>query len=183
MLSGATVKSVGDGAIVLAHDSVPLAKRLVEPRNAEVIKDALRDVFGVEWTVVCEAGDGTARSAAPAPASAPAERPASTGPRFSRPSRSAPTPAPAQSGSAPARSTPSRPSDDDIPPPPEEPDYPDDPGPSPYDGPPPPESPEEQEELMKQAKEPVDPSTRRDPDEVALELLQSELGATPLKDV
>ncbi len=186
MLSGATVKSVGDGAIVLAHDSVPLAKRLVEPRNAEVIKDALRDVFGVEWTVVCEAGDGTARSAAPAPASAPAERPASTGPRFSRPSRSAPTPEPArpaQSGSAPARSTPSRPSDDDIPPPPEEPDYPDDPGPSPYDGPPPPESPEEQEELMKQAKEPVDPSTRRDPDEVALELLQSELGATPLKDV
>jgi DNA polymerase-3 subunit gamma/tau len=36
---------------------------------------------------------------------------------------------------------------------------------------------------MKQAKEPVDPSTRRDPDEVALELLQSELGATPLKEI
>ena len=36
---------------------------------------------------------------------------------------------------------------------------------------------------MEQAKEPVDPATRRDPDEVALELLQTELGATPLKDV
>lgn len=181
MLSGATVKSVGDGAIVLGHDSAPLAKRLVEPRNAEVIKDALRDVFGVDWTVICEAGDGSVRAAAPAPATATPERPASNAPRFSRPSRAAPQPARTSTARPSAAS---RPTDDDIPPPPEEPDYPDDPGsPDPYDGPPPPESPEEQEELMKQAKEPVDPSTRRDPDEVALELLQSELGATPLKEI
>ncbi|MGB3773083.1 MAG: DNA polymerase III subunits gamma/tau [Rhodococcus sp. (in: high G+C Gram-positive bacteria)] len=182
MLSGATVRSVGDGVIVLAHDSGPLAKRLVEPRNAEVIKDALRDVFGVEWTVVCESGEGSPRPSTPPPTAPPTQRPASNGPRFSRPSRSAPA-APPQ-GQGPNQSRPSsQPSDDDIPPPPEEPDYPDDPGPAPYDGPAPPESPEEQEELMKQAKEPVDPSTRRDPDEMALELLQSELGATPLKDV
>ncbi|MBT1191307.1 DNA polymerase III subunits gamma/tau [Rhodococcoides kroppenstedtii] len=175
MLSGATVRAVTDGTLVLAHDSAPLAKRLVEPRNAAVIVDALRDVFGVEWTVQCEVG-GAAAAPTPsaAPAAAPKERPAP--PRFSRPSRS--TPPPTQSNGSPD----GRDGSDDIPPPPEEPDYPD-PGYDSYDGPPPPESPEEQEEMMEQAKEPVDPSTRRDPDEVALELLQTELGATPIKEV
>ncbi|MGN7133816.1 DNA polymerase III subunits gamma/tau [Rhodococcoides corynebacterioides] len=175
MLSGATVRAVTDGTLVLAHDSAPLAKRLVEPRNAAVIVDALRDVFGVEWTVQCEVGGAAAAPApAAAPAAAPKERPAP--PRFSRPSRSTPPPPPS-SASPDARG-----GSDDIPPPPEEPDYPD-PGYDSYDGPPPPESPEEQEEMMKQAKEPVDPATRRDPDEVALELLQTELGATPIKEV
>ncbi|MFW0874479.1 DNA polymerase III subunits gamma/tau [Rhodococcoides corynebacterioides] len=175
MLSGATVRAVTDGTLVLAHDSAPLAKRLVEPRNAAVIVDALRDVFGVEWTVQCEVGGAAATPApAAAPAAAPKERPAP--PRFSRPSRSTPPPAPSSA------SPDGRDGSDDIPPPPEEPDYPD-PGYDSYDGPPPPESPEEQEEMMKQAKEPVDPATRRDPDEVALELLQTELGATPIKEV
>lgn len=175
MLSGATVRAVTDGTLVLAHDSAPLAKRLVEPRNAAVIVDALRDVFGVDWTVQCEVGGAAAApTPAAAPAAAPKERPAP--PRFSRPSRS--TPPPALSNGSPD----GRDGSDDIPPPPEEPDYPD-PGYDSYDGPPPPESPEEQEEMMEQAKEPVDPATRRDPDEVALELLQTELGATPIKEV
>ncbi len=177
MLSGATVRAVTDGTLVLAHDSAPLAKRLVEPRNAAVIVDALRDVFGVDWTVQCEVGGAPATpQPAAAPAAAPKERPAP--PRFSRPSRSTPTPPAATSNAAPEV----RDGSDDIPPPPEEPDYPD-PGYDSYDGPPPPESPEEQEEMMEQAKEPVDPATRRDPDEVALELLQTELGATPIKEV
>ncbi|MGW5516625.1 DNA polymerase III subunit gamma and tau [Nocardia africana] len=74
--------------------------------------------------------------------------------------------------------------DDDIPPP-EAPDYPDDPGPSDYspvgyDGVPPALTPEEEQEMLAESARPVPPEQRRDPDEVALELLRTELGATHL---
>ncbi|MCC3316403.1 DNA polymerase III subunit gamma and tau [Nocardia africana] len=74
--------------------------------------------------------------------------------------------------------------DDDIPPP-EAPDYPDDPGPSDYspvgyDGVPPALTPEEEQEMLAESARPVPPEQRRDPDEVALELLRTELGATRL---
>ncbi|WP_084512276.1 DNA polymerase III subunit gamma and tau [Nocardia mikamii] len=74
--------------------------------------------------------------------------------------------------------------DDDIPPP-EAPDLPDDPGPpdySPvgYDGVPPALTPEEEQEMLAESARPVPPEQRRDPDEVALELLRTELGATHL---
>ncbi|MGY1948537.1 DNA polymerase III subunit gamma and tau [Nocardia asiatica] len=92
------------------------------------------------------------------------------------------------------------PADDDIPPP-DYPDLPDDPGPAdyppPYDAEPsaneaassrgrggdgviPAATPEEEQEMMAAAADPVAPGDRRDPDEVALELLKSELGATRL---
>ncbi|AHH15100.1 putative DNA polymerase III gamma subunit [Nocardia nova SH22a] len=72
--------------------------------------------------------------------------------------------------------------DDDIPPP-DAPDYPDDPGPSDYspvgyDGVPPALTPEEEQEMLAESARPVPPEQRRDPDEVALELLRTELGAT-----
>ncbi|MFI7192785.1 DNA polymerase III subunit gamma and tau [Nocardia nova] len=74
--------------------------------------------------------------------------------------------------------------DDDIPPP-EAPDFPDDPGPSDYspvgyDGVPPALTPEEEQEMLAESARPVPPEQRRDPDEVALELLRTELGATHL---
>lgn len=71
---------------------------------------------------------------------------------------------------------------DDIPPP-DYPDLPDDPGPDDYGygaGAVPPSTPEEEQEMFEDAARPVAPEHRRDPDEVALELLASELGATPL---
>ncbi|ORU95443.1 DNA polymerase III subunit gamma/tau [Mycobacterium bohemicum] len=61
MLAGATVRAVEDGTLVLTHASAPLAKRLCEQRNADVIAEALKDALGVNWRVRCEAG-------APAPA-------------------------------------------------------------------------------------------------------------------
>ncbi|MEV5647725.1 DNA polymerase III subunit gamma and tau [Nocardia sp. NPDC052254] len=72
--------------------------------------------------------------------------------------------------------------DDDIPPP-DAPDFPDDPGssdysPVGYDGVPPALTPEEEQEMLAESAQPVPPDQRRDPDEVALELLSSELGAT-----
>ncbi|MBX7452833.1 DNA polymerase III subunits gamma/tau [Mycolicibacterium sp. 3033] len=131
MLAGAIVRAVEDNTLILSHESAPLAKRLCEQRNADVIAEALRDALGVNWRVVCEAG--AAPAAVPEPA-AP------------QPSAAAPEP------TAPRRRVPE---------------------------PPPPEPvPEDDEESMLAEAGNADPHVpRRDPEEAALELLQSELGA------
>lgn len=88
-------------------------------------------------------------------------------PRFSRPSQ-------AKAGAAAASPY------DDIPPP-DYPDLPDDPGDHGYAPHSVPAStPEEEQEMLAESAQPVAPGDRRDPDEVALRLLASELGATPL---
>ena len=56
MLAGATVRAVEGNTLVLSHESAPLAKRLSEQRNADVIAEALKDALGVDWRVRCEAG-------------------------------------------------------------------------------------------------------------------------------
>jgi len=61
MLAGATVRAVEGNTLVLTHESEPLARRLSEQRNADVIAEALKDALGVNWRVRCE-------TAAPAPA-------------------------------------------------------------------------------------------------------------------
>ena len=58
MLAGAIVRAVDDHTLVLSHESAPLAKRLCEQRNADVIREALKDVLGVDWRVRCEVGAG-----------------------------------------------------------------------------------------------------------------------------
>ncbi|MGV0835733.1 DNA polymerase III subunits gamma/tau [Mycolicibacterium thermoresistibile] len=114
MLAGATVLAVEGNTLMLSHESAPLAKRLTEPRNADVIRDALKDALGVDWQIRCEAGGPP-----PPPAAEP------------------PRPAPAAAPSA----------DQD----------------------------DEESMLAEAAHE--DPGPRRDPEEAAIELLQSELGA------
>ncbi|MGY1975730.1 DNA polymerase III subunit gamma and tau [Nocardia gipuzkoensis] len=125
-------------------------------------------------------------------------------PRFSRPSQTRNAGADKSGNAGRSRATGANPrpypADDDIPPP-DYPDLPDDPGPAdyppPYDAEPggndaasgrgragdgvvPASTPEEEQEMMAAAADPVAPGDRRDPDEVALELLKSELGATRL---
>ncbi|MGE2691793.1 DNA polymerase III subunits gamma/tau [Mycolicibacterium pulveris] len=56
MLDGATVLAVEGDTLVLSHPSAPLAKRLVEQRNSDIIREALKDVLGVDWRIRCEAG-------------------------------------------------------------------------------------------------------------------------------
>jgi DNA polymerase-3 subunit gamma/tau len=56
MLAGATVRAVDGDTLVLTHASAPLAKRLSEQRNADVIAEALKDALGVNWRVRCEVG-------------------------------------------------------------------------------------------------------------------------------
>jgi DNA polymerase-3 subunit gamma/tau len=65
MLTGATVRAVDGDTLVLSHESAPLAKRLCEQRNTDVIREALKDALGVNWRVRCEAG-GAAAPIAPA---------------------------------------------------------------------------------------------------------------------
>lgn len=59
MLAGATVRAVEGNTLVLTHESAPLAKRLCEGRNADVIAEALKDALGVDWRVRCEPGTPT----------------------------------------------------------------------------------------------------------------------------
>lgn len=136
MLSGATVRAIEGKTLVLSHDSPPLAKRITESRNAEVIREALKDALGVDWEIRCEAGSADAG----APAQAPKVNKAP--PRVvTRPSRPTPEPEPA-------------------------------PEPEPE-----PTSPEDEEEQMLAEAGQGEAGPRRDPEEVALELLQNELGA------
>ena len=117
MLAGATVLAVDGDTLVLAHESVPLSKRIVEQRNADVIRDALKDALGVNWRLRCEAG------AAAAPPVA--------------------EPLPTQVESDPVEV----------------------------------QRAEEDELIAEAVRDDEDPAPRRDPEEIALEILQSELGA------
>jgi DNA polymerase-3 subunit gamma/tau len=75
MLAGATVRAVEGNTLVLSHESAPLAKRLCDQRNADVIAEALKDALGVDWRVRCEAGAANPSAAeAPNPSARPAQR-------------------------------------------------------------------------------------------------------------
>jgi len=121
MLAGATVRAVDDNTLVLTHASAPLAKRLSEQRNADVIAEALKDALGVNWRVRCEAGAAEPAPSAPSPAR-----------------REAPTDESPDAHSAQR---------------------------------------DEEEHMLAEAGRDEPSAPRRDPEEVALELLQNELGA------
>jgi DNA polymerase-3 subunit gamma/tau len=134
MLAGATVRSVEGNTLVLSHESAPLAKRLSEQRNADVIAEALKDALGVDWRVRCEAGAST--TVAPQAAAAP-PRP------VERPSRRVVPPPPPAEPAVDAES----------------------------------DQRAEEESMLAEANQDDESAPRRDPEEAALELLQSELGA------
>ena len=75
MLAGATVRAVEGNTLVLSHESAPLAKRLSEQRNADVISNALKDALGVDWRVRCEASAASPVAEAPVAPPRPVERP------------------------------------------------------------------------------------------------------------
>lgn len=139
MLAGAIVRAVDGDTLVLSHESAPLAKRLSEQRNADVIADALKDALGVNWRIRCEAGAAPAPAAAPAPGGAPTRAPAEPPRRSAQPAQPTRPTQPAEQ----AR-------DDD------------------------------EESMLAEAGVSDPQAPRRDPEEVALELLQNELGARPI---
>ncbi len=114
MLAGAIVRAVDGDTLVLSHESAPLAKRLVEQRNSDVIRDALKDALGVDWKIRCDVGSAAAASSTPEPESV---------------------------------------------------------------APSPPQRDDDEEDMLAEAGNDTSEAPRRDPEEAALELLQSELGA------
>ena len=135
MLAGATVLALEGNTLVLTHSSAPLAKRLSEQRNADVIAEALKDALGVDWRVRCETDAAT-----------PAANP----------------PPPARDVSPPIRVTPPAPRE----------------VPAAIDsGDPGPQVDDDEEHMLAEAGRDDSEAPRRDPEEVALELLQNELGA------
>jgi DNA polymerase-3 subunit gamma/tau len=63
MLAGAVVRTVDGGTLMFNHESAPLAKRLNEQRNAEVVEEALKDALGVGFKVRFEVGSATEATA------------------------------------------------------------------------------------------------------------------------
>jgi DNA polymerase-3 subunit gamma/tau len=152
LLSSATVSAVAGSTLVLTLPNAPLARRLGDERNVEMIKRALRAVLGVDWQVRCQHADGD------------------TGPcgTQQQPQR---TRSPQRTVERPAGRRPAMPQspDDGVPRSPPEP-------PDPEDSPP--QVPMDDEVMLAEAasmtrQHPV----RRDPEEVALELLAEQLGA------
>ena len=156
LLSNATASAVQGSTLVLTLPNAPLARRLGDDRNVELIRAALRTVLGVDWQVRCEHSEGEAGASKPQQTAQRAVRP---------PQRSTERPAYRRPAS-------SQPPDDGIPPPPE-PSDPADPGPA--DIPP---APMDDEAMLAEASTMTrEPPSRRDPEEVALELLAEQLGA------
>lgn len=122
MLAGATVRALEGNTLVLTHDSAPLARRLSEQRNADVIAEALKDALGVAWRVRCEVGG-------PEPVAASV---------------------PAKAEEIVSEADSAKPRED------------------------------EEERMLAEASRNNPSEPRRDPEEVALELLRNELGARPV---
>jgi DNA polymerase-3 subunit gamma/tau len=163
MLSGATVRGVNGSTLVLSHDSAPLVQRLSSPHAAEVLTGAMAKVFGGSWQVSVHAASALPVDTAIPKAAAPQGRKPEARAPYVRPSRGAGAGASA-SGDAPE-------------PEPE-------PEPEPVPTPPEPVDDEdltdaERDEMIATAKDST-PDPRQDPEQVAIALLATELGARPI---
>ncbi|WP_024793677.1 DNA polymerase III subunit gamma and tau [Tomitella biformata] len=197
MLSGATVRRVDGEVIAMSHPAPPLAARLAEQHHAEVIEQAMAEVFKCSWKLVIEKDSGPAPAGGPPPLTRAAQAaPPKVSTGFKRPSQS-PNYQPAEPAEpltaapvqrAEARTTPpvviTRPSQEGLAPAAQSAasDYPD-------DLPPEPDLPEdhfdastEDEMLDEAAAGPGEQLERRDPEIVAIELLEAELGAVRLEE-
>ncbi|MFE5873936.1 DNA polymerase III subunit gamma and tau [Rhodococcus sp. NPDC056506] len=178
MLSAATVHDVRGHVVVIAHGSPVLGARVTQPHNAAVICEVLAEMFGGTWQVEYQEGAPPAPATSSTSKAAEAPTRPAAAPRFSRPSQE-------RAAQQPKAPQPQRGDSDDIPPP-EAPDYPEDPGPAPapevdYEATPPPATREDEDEMFAEAAEPADPTARRDPEDVAKELLKDVLGARRLE--
>jgi DNA polymerase-3 subunit gamma/tau len=96
LFSNSTASAVEGDTLVLSLPTAPLARRLGEERNIEMIKRALRTVLGVDWQVRCEHGGSNPGPSGAQPQHRPPERPASR--RLERPPHDAVPPPPEPPG-------------------------------------------------------------------------------------
>ncbi|MFE0748638.1 DNA polymerase III subunit gamma and tau [Gordonia sp. NPDC058843] len=158
MLSAAVIADVDGTTVVLSHPVEVLVGRLSAPHAVTIIREALSEVFGTDLdvrTVHQAPGAAVPTGTSTAP---PSKQPGKARQSYSRPSRArdqSATPPPAPEPVAePEEPEPPR-ADEDIP----------------HD---------ERAEMVADART-GNPEQRLDPDQVALELLKSELGARPLE--
>ncbi|UPW09713.1 DNA polymerase III subunit gamma and tau [Gordonia terrae] len=158
MLSAAVIADVDGTTVVLSHPVEVLVGRLSAPHAVTIIREALTEVFGTELDVRTVHQAPGAAAPTGASAAPPSKQPGKARQSYSRPSRArdqSATPAPAPEPVAePEEPEPPR-ADEDIP----------------HD---------ERAEMVADART-GNPEQRLDPDQVALELLKSELGARPLE--
>lgn len=134
LFSNATPTAVQNATLVLTLPTAPLARRLGEERNLEMIKQALHTVLGVDWQVRCEhAGTGATGGGGAGGTGRPATPQGA--PRSSTPRRDRPAPVPDSGGG------------------------------------------EDETMLAETVETEGVPTERRDPEEVALQLLAEQLGA------
>jgi len=171
LLTNATATAVEGDVLVLTLPTAPLARRLAEDRNVDLIRGALRSVLGTDWQIRCEHSGGD-----PGPrvdGARPPQRPPDPPPDRRGPGRRPATPAP-PTRPVPRRAAPPA-GDDEIPPPPEPagPEPPGDPDPGTA------AAPQDDDEAMlaEAAAADRDAVERRDPEDVALQLLAEQLGA------
>jgi DNA polymerase-3 subunit gamma/tau len=100
LFSNSTASAVEGDTLVLSLPTAPLARRLGEERNLEMIKRALRSVLGVDWNVRCEHAGANAGPAGAQPPQRSPNRPAGKRPEL-----------------------PLRPADHEMSPPPDPPDF------------------------------------------------------------
>jgi DNA polymerase III subunit gamma/tau len=149
LFSNSTVTAVEGSTLILSLPTAPLARRLGEDRNVEMIRQALHAVLGVDWQVRCEhaSGPGVGQQQCP-------------------PERAA-RPAPRPLERARRRAAEPQLPDDGSPPPPQPLDS-EDPGPP---------APLNDEAMLAETTTSREPSGLQDPEEVALALLAEQLGA------
>jgi DNA polymerase-3 subunit gamma/tau len=159
MLVNATVRAVQGDTLVLGIGAPSLARRLSESRNADIVSAALHSVLGVRWQVRCESGDAPAAPPAGGRGSAPRRSEPPSRPQQTPPQARAQRPPPVRRSSTP---------DDGVPLPPEPPEE---------DVPPE----DDEEAMLAEAAVPVNDAERRDPEEAAIELLTTHLGARAIE--
>jgi DNA polymerase-3 subunit gamma/tau len=168
LLSEATVLAVEGTTLVLTHANAPLARRLSEDGNMNIVREALREVLGVDWRLRYEGGGpggqgGGARAAA-------------------APGRTVSAAASATPASAPVRETVADdggwPTVRAVPSSPE----PTPPAAPATGGPPLEEPPPEEEPDFDPYEEPGDDTARVSVEDTALALLQQQLGARKISE-
>jgi len=156
LMNGSSVHAIDGDTLVIAASTAAMAKRLSEQRHVDQIAEALRETFGVTWRVrFTDPGGGGPAPAATTSASVPA--PVAAPPSRRQPVQRREPPA-GRGQERPARPRP--PVRDEVPPPDE------------------PPSDDEEALLAEAAADDAGGNgQRRDPEEIALELLADKLGA------
>ncbi len=67
ILEAATVIGVENGQLQIAMPSAVMARRVLEPNNSDILRAALKEILGVNWTIRCEAVGATAEPASGPP--------------------------------------------------------------------------------------------------------------------